>query len=140
MELTEGFNKEFAVDSDREYTIAEVEADLLRAETWNFNYKKFEVYRAFVSYQENEDIFKSRPVVVVKDKGETVLCLKCTSKRHDGNNEYIKYPIEYWQIAGFTKPSYIDLTSTIEINKHFFRKKMGKLKASDIEGLESMGV
>lgn len=140
MQVTEKLNETFVADSDREFSRHEVDNILLSSERWNFNYKKFEVYRVFVAYEDYEDTFKSRPVVVVKDKGDTVLCLKCTSKRKDNETYYQKYPIENWEIAGFTKPTYICLTSTIEINKDFFFKKLGKLKSTDIDNLQEIGL
>lgn len=140
MNLTEGFNKEFISNSDLEFSREEVDRKLLSAERWNFNYTKFEIYKAFVSFEENEDIFKVRPVVVITDKGDTVDCYKVTSKRKDGESYYQKYPIEEWELAGLTKPCYIILTSKVEISKDFFYKKLGKLKSTDIDNLKEFGL
>lgn len=140
MTLNEGFNKSFVPNSDLEFRREEVDRKILSAERWNFNYKKFEVYRAFVSFSENENIFKSRPVVVITDKGDTVDCYKVTSKRKDGESYYQKYPIEGWELAGLSKPCYIILTSKVEISKDFFYDRLGKLKSTDIDNLKEIGL
>ena len=141
MELTEGFNKSFIADSTMEFSRPEVDSMLLKSDRWNFSYKKFEVYKVFVAFEEDEDIFKVRPVVVIRDNGDTVDCYKCTSKFHkDRDNYYTRYPVEDWELAGFTKPSYICLDSKVVINKDFFYQKMGKLKSNDIDNLQEIGL
>ena len=127
-------------DSDYEYTKAEVERNLILCNRLDFNYKKYEVYKAYVAFTDNEDIFKSRPIIVVRDNGDSVTCLKCTSKRYDTDSYWEKCPIEDWVHSGFSKPSYVILTHTIEINKKYIFKRLGKLSSEDIDNIREIGL
>lgn len=140
MELSEGYYKQSGPDDSMEFSRSEVDIKLLNSDRWNFSYKKWEVYKAFVCFEENEDIFKVRPVVVISENGDEVTCYKCTSKRHENESYYQKYPIEDWELAGFSKPTYIYLTSKVIINKEFFYHKLGKLKSTDINNLQEIGI
>lgn len=127
-------------ESDYVYTRAEVEKNLILCNRIDFSYKKFEVYKAYVVFSDDPNSFKSRPIIVVRDNGDTVTCLKCTSKRYRTDNYWEKCPVEDWIYAGFTKPSYIILKEKLEINKRFIFKRIGKLKSEDIQNLQEIGL
>ena len=136
--------KKIKVDDAREFTRSEVEKELILYKGGHvFGFKKFEIYRAFVAFEQDTNTFKTRPIVVVKDKGDTVLCLRCTSK-HKTYNPYIQYPVRDMESAGLNGSkngeSYIDLSSTIEIKKFYIYKRLGKLSSEDIEQLQDIGI
>lgn len=127
-------------ESDYVYTRAEVEKNCILCDRINFDYKKYEVYKAYVAFTEDTNKFKSRPVVVLKDKGDTVICLKCTSKKYPHDGYYDKCPVDDWRFAGFSKQSYMVLKTTVEINKRYIFKRLGKLNSKDIDKLQEVGL
>ena len=133
-------NHGYKEDSTYVFTKAEVEKNCILCDRIDFNYRRYEVYKAYVAFSEDENQFKTRPIIVVRDNGDTVTCLKCTSKRYQHESYYDKCPIDAWAYAGFTKPSYIVLKSKIEISKKYIFKRLGKLLAEDIEKLHEVGL
>lgn len=129
------------VANDRQtFNHYEMQKMLLMAPRWNFDYGKFETYKVFVAFTDQEDTYKPRPVVVLKDNGDTCTCFKCTSKKHEGESYWDKMDIEEWSWAGFDRPSYIIPKETIEISKDLFYKRMGKLQKKDIQNLQEIGL
>lgn len=138
--LNERFNKQFVADSDKVFNRQEVEDIIAAADSWNFDYKKFGIYRAMVAFSPAETEFKSRPIITMKDNGDTVSCYPCTTKKKPSEGYYEKYPIEDWETVGLQKPGYINLTSKIDIDKRYIYKKIGKLRSVDIDNLKEIGL
>ena len=100
--------------------------------------KSNDVVSIFVTFVDSNK-GKTRPALVVKTDETTLTILRITSKYENKSNTIKKqyYPIKEWQQAGLYKPSYIDVGSTIKINKDLQKKlyKIGTLTITDIKGL-----
>lgn len=71
---------------------------------------------------------KDRPVLIVKRKGETFLCFKCTSQASESRE---RYAIVDLVDAGLVKQSYIDY-QPILVPKEKLKHRLGEISQVDM--------
>ena len=101
------------------------------------DFEKWDIREADVPYIDNPNKSSFRPVLIIAP--DMVLVLKITTHGHSDRPKPYEYEIFKWQEAGLTAPSYIQCDKYIRLNKdRFTGKKYGKLKMTDIIGVETM--
>jgi len=96
---------------------------------------KYSLYYAKVKYEDDSNQFKVRPVIVIENKGHSVLCYKVTGTR-PRENQKGEYEIKDWRQAGLSKPSTIRATKSISYQPNILVKYIGKLTYKDIKSFE----
>ena len=91
--------------------------------------EKWSVWYATVRYEEDSSISKDRPVVILDDRTTLCLSLKVTSKE---KNDRYHVRLRQWEAAGLTRPSWVDISKTINVEEKDFISKVGMLDAEDI--------
>lgn len=100
-----------------------------------------DIFRIFVKFDSDPLEGKERYTVEIGKINLTVVLLDSITSQYKDKSDYIKlqyYPIRDWVQAGFKKPSYIDIRSTMSFD---FReilksgKHIGKLSTTDIDQL-----
>ena len=95
--------------------------------------KKWELYLAKVPF-EDMPVSKYRPVVILENKGTTVLCLKMTSKP-PREGEYI---LQEWASAGLLKATTVRISKVLSLPKENFVKRIGFLALKDIIEIQKL--
>lgn len=94
-----------------------------------------EVYTAYMSWGKQG---KRRPVLILKNKADSVVVFKITTKYN--KSDYIKskyYKISVLKATGLSKQSYIDTMSKYELRLGMTKfKRIGQLSTEDIRGLK----
>lgn len=96
---------------------------------------KYSLYYAKVKYEDDSNQFKVRPVIVIENKGHSVLCYKVTGTE-PRENQKGEYTIKDWRQAGLRKPSTIRATKSISYQPNILVKYIGKLTYKDIKLFE----
>lgn len=101
----------------------------------------YSVYLADVPFEDQEGS-KYRPALVVRSARGVTMVLKITSQ-YEGKDAAIQnlyYPIQHWQQAGLSKPSYVDTHSYFVLPTAVFttHKQLGNLDERDAKRLVSM--
>lgn len=95
-----------------------------------------EVYTAYMSWGKQG---KRRPVLILKNKTDSVVVFKITTK-YNNKSDYIKskyYKISDLKVTGLSKQSYIDTMSKYELRLDMTKfKRIGQLSTEDIWGLK----
>lgn len=96
--------------------------------------KKWEVYWAYVKFEEIVG-GKRRPVLVIDDAPSvTVICLKMTGQAaRPGEYSLIK-----WKEAGLKEPTVVRISKRLELKSADLRDKIGTLELVDIANLKKM--
>ncbi len=93
-------------------------------------YEKWEIWYAYVAYEENPKEGKVRPVVITGSGAAFVLGMYVTgSSPRPGYNDIV---IRHWQHAGLSKPSTVRLDKKLTLWPSDMRSKIGKLEQMDI--------
>ncbi len=92
--------------------------------------KPWEIWWAYVVFEDDESQGKERPVLVLEDNTVYVLSLMITS--HAGRDVYGEHEIVKWQSTGLSKPSTIRITRRLELSEDDLIRKIGDLQAIDI--------
>lgn len=99
--------------------------------------KKWSVWFANVSFRDQPDISKSRPVIVFDDDAVySLTCLYVTSQDKNKWPDYY-YQIKDWKGAGLDRPSYVRLNGKLELVDSDFIGYLGQLQSADINGLSN---
>lgn len=102
-----------------------------------FEFEKWDIWEADVPYIDDPNRTSRRPVLIIAP--EVVLVLKITTHGHSDKPRPYEYEVFKWQEAGLTSPSYIQCDKYIKLNaERFTGKQYGKLKMTDIIGVETM--
>lgn len=92
--------------------------------------KPWEIWWAYVSFEDEEAEGKERPVLVLDGDIVYVIALMITS--HEQRNLYGEYDVTKWQSAGLKKPSTIRVTRRLQLQESDLIYKMGDLHPFDI--------
>lgn len=95
---------------------------------------QWEVWSAWVKYEEEPSDGKSRPVLVLDADGTNFLSLKITSKPPRSNCEG-EYALEAWQEAGLRKPSTVRISKMLNLVQRDFGRKIGNLSPIDMRNI-----
>jgi len=91
---------------------------------------KWEIWNAYVSYEEDDNIRKERPVLIYNYiSDDNIIAVKLTS--HDARNER-ECEIRRWKEAGLDKETVIRTDKILRLRKSNFISKRGKLQTVDI--------
>ena len=106
--------------------------------------ERWEIWEADVPFEEGKGS-KKRPVLVLSENEIYVLSLKMTSHEPRYNRMEGEYEIMRWQEAGLDKPTVIQCSKILKLDRsRFTGKKYGRLMSTDIillqEVLRYMGV
>ena len=92
----------------------------------------WDVWYANYPYEENPNIIKPRPVVVLNIEPLEVLSIKVT--HHDvRESDPFDIPIIKWKEAGLTVASVARISKAIYLDKNSFTSIIGQLHPDDIE-------
>ena len=92
--------------------------------------EKWEIWNAYVAYEEDGNITKERPVLiynVVSD--DNIIVYKMTS--HDARSDR-ECEVRKWAEAGLDKKTVIRTDKILRLTKRHFTSKRGKLQSIDI--------
>lgn len=90
--------------------------------------EQFDIYWAIVDFEDKPEN-KERPILIVNGKCHPIVARKITSKKKDKN---LQLEISAWKEAGLDRPSYIEMTKVIDIDKKDVLYKKGQLQLKDI--------
>lgn len=94
----------------------------------------WEVWFASFPYEEDSNIVKNRPVIILDVEKLEVLSTKITS--HDiRENDPFDTSIIYWREAGLNKPSVARVAKTFRLHKDNFAHKIGDLQEEDCQAI-----
>lgn len=98
--------------------------------------KQWEIWSAEFAFDDNPNISKTRPVLVLENKElYPVLAAKIT--KHASREYYPgEYEIKDWKSAGLKVPSTIRLSKRLLLQEVDFKSLIGKLKPIDIIGVQ----
>ena len=92
--------------------------------------KEWEIWFASFPYEDNPQIVKKRPVIILNVAPIEVLSVKVTS--HDiRDSDVYDTPIEHWKDAGLDKPSIARVSKTMRLDQGNFEFKIGDLDTED---------
>jgi PemK-like protein. len=97
-------------------------------------FKKWEIWRARVVYDDDIRQYKNRPVLIYDDQKIYVLSFKITSHAPRSNFPG-EYRIKQWHIAGLDGESTVRLSKAIHLKDQDFIGQIGRLHRSDITGI-----
>ena len=89
-------------------------------------YNRWEIWNATVAYEDNPNVSKRRPVVILGYQEVSVIALKITG------TERPVYKIANWFESGLYKQSYIICDVKIKLEDRDFQDKLGVLHPDDI--------
>ena len=92
-------------------------------EQWDVWYAKF-------PYEENPNITKNRPVIILNVEPIECLSVKVTSKDIREVDEF-DVEIKHWKDAGLKLPSVARVSKTMNLSKELFVNKKGVLQDED---------
>lgn len=95
----------------------------------------WEVWFALFPYEENPDVLKPRPVIVLDTQTFEVLSTKVTSHNERDEDPY-DVPILHWKESGLKHKSVARVAKTIQLDKDKFKYKIGTLKEEDQKRIE----
>ena len=91
---------------------------------------EWEIWLSKVSFEENPNAIKKRPVLILQNNTAIFISAKITS--HAPRNDFPgEYKIIEWETAGLKKESTIRLSKLLPLQKQDFIHKLGKLQALD---------
>jgi hypothetical protein len=99
------------------------------------NIRYGEVWFAKFPYEENKNIKKSRPVIVLDVQTLEVLSVKVTKTEPRENDEY-DTPILYWEDAKLRFKSTARISKTMYLSKNEFSRKLGDLHSVDLNNIQ----
>ena len=94
----------------------------------------WEIWWAYVSFEDDASQGKERPVLVLEDGVVYVIALMITS--HEQRNVFGEYDVTKWQSAGLKTPSTIRLSRRLKLEESDLIRKMGDLHPLDIVTLQ----
>ncbi|MEU9376198.1 type II toxin-antitoxin system PemK/MazF family toxin [Streptomyces sp. NPDC048255] len=82
-----------------------------------------EIVWTWVPYEENDGRGKDRPVLVVAREpgGSTLLAVQLSSKRHDGDREWVPIGTGSWDSAG--RESWVDVDRVLRVHESGMRRE-----------------
>ncbi|MFD8954987.1 type II toxin-antitoxin system PemK/MazF family toxin [Streptomyces xanthophaeus] len=82
-----------------------------------------EIVWTWVPYEENDGRGKDRPVLVVAREagGRTLLAVQLSSKRHDGDREWVPIGTGPWDAAG--RESWVDVDRVLRVHESGMRRE-----------------
>ena len=99
-------------------------------------WSKWDIGIANMPFQENREITKKRPVLILGEDIAVILSFKITT-----HEPRYKFPGEYqimdWKGAGLKKPSVVRCSDLIELTTPPF-KFVGKLSENDIKNIQAL--
>ncbi|MBR5179581.1 MAG: type II toxin-antitoxin system PemK/MazF family toxin [Lachnospiraceae bacterium] len=99
---------------------------------------RWEIWEADVPFQEGNGS-KLRPVLILSDQEVFALSLKMTSHEPRYKKMEGEYEIYRWQEAGLEKPTVIQCSKKLKLDKsRFTSKQYGRLTTVDIIGLQAV--
>lgn len=101
------------------------------------NPQPWEVWFAKVKFEDNPQIVKNRPVLVLENNQCYLLSLKITS--HTPRNNYLgEYALSHWQDAGLSKPSTVRISKRLKLVLSDFVFKTGRLHPVDMMNIQQI--
>lgn len=85
--------------------------------------QKWDIWLAYVRFEDSPDEAKLRPVLVIDNKDIYILSFKMTSHL-PRQNYYGKYPIKYYKDVGLVKPTVVRLSKKLLLLENEFDKKL----------------
>ena len=92
--------------------------------------KQWEVWFAKFPYDDNPNIIKERPVIILNVETLEVLSVKVTTHEVRDEDEF-DTPIIYWKNAGLKRPSIARISKSINLSPENFVNKKGDLHNDD---------
>lgn len=99
------------------------------------NPEGWEIWYACVSFEEDSTLDKLRPALILPNTSSSIQVYKISSQPWKYETEY---PIFYWQLAGLSKPSNIDIRRAIVVPSVSLVKFVGRLHLIDLYHLKEM--
>lgn len=100
--------------------------------------ERWEIWEADVPFEEKSGS-KKRPVLIISDTEVLVLSLKMTSHEPRYKSLEGEYEVMRWQEAGLKKPTVIQCSKELKLEKKCFTgKQYGRLTATDIIGVQAV--
>ena len=97
-------------------------------------FKKWEIWKADVPYEEDKSKSGFRPVVIISET--EVLVLKMTTHQNSAKPKPYEYELMKWTEAGLPNKTFVQCNRFIRLNKSACtNKKYGVLQAADIISL-----
>lgn len=98
---------------------------------------KWDIYWAKVEYEENSNIFKVRPVLIIDKFTAYILALKITKQSPRYNFEG-EYEIQKWKEANLPQPSTIRISKKIKLDPNDLKEWIGQLRPIDRRNVENI--
>lgn len=99
--------------------------------------QRWEVWKAWVPFEEDPDILKPRPVLIIDNNEIFILSFKMTGTA-PRENFIGEYRLNDWREAGLTKPTTVRLSKLLRLNRNAFIKKYGRLSNLDKSNIENL--
>ncbi|MFJ2113265.1 type II toxin-antitoxin system PemK/MazF family toxin [Streptomyces sp. NPDC087850] len=81
-----------------------------------------EIVWTWVPFEENDGRGKDRPVLVVaREEGGTLLAVQLSSKRHDGDREWVAIGVGPWDREG--RESWVDVDRVLRLHEQGMRRE-----------------
>ena len=93
--------------------------------------KEWEVWLAYVKFEDMPDVIKERPVIILADKRAYLISLKVTSAP-PREHYYGEYVLKEWRKAGLAKESTVRISKKLKLIETDFVRKLGRVTPIDI--------
>ena len=93
-------------------------------------YQPWDIYWAYVAFEDNPTMIKLRPVVIFRDGGAFILSYYATSQSPKPG--YDCYPIKSWREAGLKEQTVIRLDKRLKLRPSDLSDYIGRLSEQDI--------
>jgi len=94
-------------------------------------YKRWEIWLANVKFEDNPNVIKIRPVLVITPQDVFVLAHKMT-----GTERTKDYEVKNWQKSGLEKKTFIRVNIELQLRERDLLRKIGTLHPGDILGFQ----
>jgi len=98
---------------------------------------RWEVWWAYVDYEDKPDAGKVRPVLIVNNKETYVFTLKMTSHEKREHDSY-DYELKQWQHANLEKPTTVRVGCLYKLEHSSIKERIGRLHVVDIYEIQKL--
>ena len=100
-------------------------------------FARWEVWWAYVEFEDRPEEGKIRPVLIINDKETYVFVLKMTS-REQRESDPLDYAIKRWEHAKLDKPTTVRVGCLYQLQYRSFVERIGRLHVSDIYEIQKL--
>lgn len=99
--------------------------------------QRWEVWWAYVGYEDRPGDGKIRPVLIINNKETYAFTLKMTS-HEQRENDPLDYELKKWQHAHLEKETTVRVGCLLQLGHAAFTEKIGRLHVADIYEIQKL--